>query len=53
MIKLNNNLIIMIHILCISKFNCNLLSIFILKKNIEMHILIQNNTAMVTKIFKN
>ena len=58
-IKLNNHLIIMINVLYVLKFNYNLLSIFILKKkNIEMHfklnniILIQNNTAVITKIFK-
>ena len=49
----------MINVLYVLKFNYNLLSIFILKKkNIEMHfklnniILIQNNTAVITKIFK-
>ena len=48
----------MINVLYILKFNCNLLSIFVLKKNIEMHfelnniILIQNNTVVITKIFK-
>ena len=33
-IKLNNHLIIMINVLYISKFNCNLLLIFVLKKKI-------------------
>ena len=58
-IKLNNYLIIMINVLYILKFNCNLLLIFVLKnKNIEMHfklnniILIQNDTAVIIKIFK-
>ena len=58
-INLNNHLIIMINVLYVSKFNCNLLLIFVLKKkNIEMHIkltnitLIQNDTTIIIKIFK-
>ena len=49
----------MTNVLYVSKFNCNLLSIFVLKKkNIEMHfklnniILIQNDTAVTIEILK-
>ena len=58
-IKLNNHLIIMINVLYISKFNCNLLLISALKKkNIEMHFklnnitLIQNGTVVTTEILR-
>ena len=58
-IKLNNHLIIMTNILYVSKFNCNLLSIFVLKKkDIEVHfefnniILIQNDTSVTTETLR-